>query len=140
MVGDGPERYSLENLTRELNANVIFTGRLEGDALNVWYNIAHVFILASYQEAFGAVTNEALLAGCYALISNKAGSSCLVEEGENGYTFSPMDVDELTDKMKRLVELTNSVDKVVLKPNHMRVSYKEKMVDLVKYLKGIIAS
>lgn len=140
VVGDGHERYSLENLTRELNANVIFTGRLEGDALNVWYNIAHVFILASYQEAFGAVTNEALLAGCYALISNKAGSSCLVEEGENGYTFSPMDVDELTDKMKRLVELTNSVDKVVLKPNHMRVSYKEKMVDLVKYLKGIIAS
>ena len=137
VVGDGHERSRLENLSRELNANVIFTGRLEGDALNVWYNIAHVFVLASYQEAFGAVTNEALLAGCYALISNKAGSACLIEEGENGYTFSPMDIDDLANKMQSLSELSKSTDKQVLKPNKMLISYKNRISSLVEHLKGI---
>ena len=40
VVGDGPERENLETLAKDLKANVLFTGRLEGDALNVWYNIA----------------------------------------------------------------------------------------------------
>ena len=137
VVGDGPERTKLEALARELKANVLLTGRLEGDALNAWYNIAQIFILPSYQEPFGAVTNEALLAGCYALISNKAGSSCLVEEGVNGYTFSPMDVDDMADKMQRLVDLSAPVDEIVLKPNRMGFSYKDRIKGLVEYLNKI---
>ena len=139
VVGDGPERQKLETLAIEQNANVLFTGRLEGDALNAWYNIASVFVLASYQEPFGAVTNEALLAGCYALISNKAGSSCLVEEGVNGYTFSPMDVDDLVDKMQRSVKLSKSVSEVVLKRNQMRVSYIDSIIGLLEFFKKIVA-
>lgn len=134
IVGDGPERADLEALARELNANVLFTGRLEGDALNVWYNIASVFILASYQESFGAVTNEALLAGCYALISNKAGSSCLIEDGVNGYTFSPMNVEELLDKMKKVAEYLIEYEGDGLKKNQMRVTYSEYMGKLVERL------
>lgn len=137
VVGDGPERKKLECLALELNANVLFTGRLECDELNVWYNIANAFVLASYQEPFGAVTNEALLAGCYALISNKTGSSCLVEEGVNGYTFSPMDVDDLADKMERILMFSEPLNDVLLKPNLMRVSYDDQMVKLVDSLKKI---
>lgn len=135
VVGDGPERQKLETLAIERNVNVLFTGRLEGDALNSWYNIASVFVLASYQEAFGAVTNEALLAGCYALISNKAGSSSLVEEGVNGYTFSPMDVDELAQKMEQVLLLGNNpcaYKKV--RENRMSMRYEEYMNTLIKRL------
>ena len=127
VVGDGPERENLETLAKYLKANVIFTGRLEGDALNVWYNIADAFVLASYQEAFGAVTNEALLAGCYALISNKTGSSCLVEEGINGYTFSPMNVEELAQKMEETSALLSTKEKKELKKNMMQISYSDYM-------------
>ncbi len=138
VVGDGPEREKLETLAVEQNANVLFTGRLEGDALNSWYNIASVFVLASYQEAFGAVTNEALLAGCYALISNKAGSSCLVEEGVNGYTFSPMDVEELAQKMDTISsKITQQNSRIVLKSNMMRVSFGGKMKELIDYISCI---
>ena len=137
VVGDGPERKKLECLALELKANVLFTGRLECDELNVWYNIANAFVLASYQEPFGAVTNEALLAGCYALISNKTGSSCLVEEDVNGYTFSPMDVDDLADKMERILMFSEPLNDVLLKPNLMRVSYDDQMVKLVDSLKKI---
>lgn len=123
IIGEGPESNNLKTLANDLQANVFFTGRLEGDALNVWYNIADVLVLPSYQEAFGAVTNEALLAGCYVLVSNKAGSSCLVEEGVNGYTFSPMDVDELERKMIDSTRFIIKYDKNGLKINQMKTSY-----------------
>ena len=134
VVGEGPEREKLETLAHDLCANVIFTGRLEGDELNVWYNIAHSLILPSYQESFGAVTNEALLAGCYALISNKAGSSCLVEEGVNGYTFSSMDVNELAKRMTDVAQLAVEYDADGLKKNQMRMSYASYMENLVKVI------
>lgn len=137
VVGDGPEREKLETLAIEQNANVLFTGRLEGDALNAWYNIASVFVLASYQEPFGAVTNEALLAGCYALISNKAGSSCLVENGVNGYVFTPWDMEDMTNKIEKLLVKTDVLNKVILRPNFMTLSYDEMKTDMLNYIKSI---
>ena len=134
VVGEGSERERLEALARELQANVLFTGRLEGDALNAWYDIADVFVLASFLESFGAVTNEALLAGCYALISNKAGSSSLVVEGVNGYTFSPMDVEELSQRMTDVANLPIEYEEDGLKKNQMQVTYSEYMDGLVEAL------
>ena len=134
VVGDGPKREDWEALARELSANVFFVGRLEGDALNVWYNVADIFVLPSYQEAFGAVTNEALLAGCYALVSNKAGSSCLIEEGVNGYTFSSMDVDELSDCMVKATKFALGYEENGLKKSNMIVPYEAYMKDLMRLL------
>lgn len=131
IVGDGSERNKLENLAREIAANVIFTGRLEGDALNVWYNVAEFFVLPSYLEPFGAVTNEALLAGCYALVSNKAGSSCLIEEGVNGYTFAPMDEQGLANRMEEIAQWEINYDASGLKENLMKVTYGKHMDDLI---------
>lgn len=134
VVGDGSKREDWEALARELNVNVLFIGRLEGDALNAWYNVADIFVLPSYQEAFGAVTNEALLAGCYALVSNKAGSSCLIEEGVNGYTFSPMDMEELATRMSEIAGYAVDYDANGLKKNQMLVSYDEYMQNMVNTL------
>lgn len=136
VVGDGPKREDWEALARELNANVLYMGRLEGDALNAWYNVADIFVLPSYQEAFGAVTNEALLAGCYALVSNKAGSSSLVDEGVNGYTFSPMDVDELFDGMMKATKFATCYDENGLKKSQMIVPYELYMRTLLELLQN----
>jgi len=134
IIGDGPEKYHLMRLADTLNISVRFTGRLEGEILNVWYDMADVLVLASCQEAFGAVTNEALLAGCYVLVSRKAGSACLVEEGANGYTFDPMNVEELMQRMKdvsRWIPLPVSNE---MKPNRMTISYRECMNRLIHHL------
>ena len=103
----------------------------------MWYNIADALVLASYQEAFGAVTNEALLAGCYALVSNKAGSACLVEEGVNGYTFSPMDVEELAQKMEKISALLSGKEEFVLKENMMQISYSDYICDIIKTINNL---
>lgn len=137
IVGDGSEKNRWEQLAHELNTNVIFTGRKEGADLNAWYNVADIFVLPSYQEPFGAVTNEALLAGCFALVSNKAGSSCLIEEGVNGFTFSPMDVDVLSSLMEETTQLQVEYADIGIKKNRMLVSYDIHIDGLIKKLGSI---
>ena len=130
IVGDGPEKEQLTKLASDLGITVVFTGRLEGDSLYAWYNVANCFVLASYQEPFGAVTNEALLAGCWCIISNKAGSQCLIEDGKNGFTFAPMNVIELTEKMKLAVGKYQYKDCDNVKDNLMLVTYDQCLHDL----------
>lgn len=125
IVGSGEEENRLRQLTVDLELdNVLFTGRLDGEELYSWYNVADYFVLASYLEAFGAVTNEALLAGCYSLISNKAGSRCLIEDGVNGFTFESMDVNELNEKMRLAIKKFPKIRPLnSVKPNLMSDIY-----------------
>lgn len=91
IVGSGEYEKTLYEMAQN-DQRIIFTGRKEGDELYAWYNVAQLFTLPSYQEAFGAVTNEALLGGCRCLVSNKAGSQCLIKETANGRTFDPYNI------------------------------------------------
>lgn len=134
IVGSGLYEDTLKSLAEEDN-RIIFAGRLEGDSLYAWYNVANAFILASYQESFGAVTNEALLGGCTALISSKAGSRCLVEEDVNGNTFNPYDEEEI------LHVLTNTFQKekhitlpLSLRENKMKIKFDDCFSDVVNAL------
>lgn len=108
IVGDGEEMENLKKKSENCQ-NIIFTGRLEGGELYAWYNIANVFTLPSYQEAFGAVTNEALVAGCNALVSKDAGSNCLINNGENGYVIDPNDMCDFISKLVMTMNETPSV-------------------------------
>lgn len=138
LIGSGEEEESLYTLVRETGANVIFTGRLEGADLYAWYNVIDYFVLASTQEAFGAVTNEALMAGCYSLISDRAGSRCLIKEGENGAIFDPMDIDELYAKMEWAAKefpRQRPLDKV--KENLMVWEYDEEIRKLTRRLANL---
>lgn len=138
VVGDGPEKENLMNLAQELHSNVIFTGRLEGENLYQWYNIADIFVLASYLEPFGAVTNEALLAGCYSLISKKAGSQCLIVDNVNGFTFSPNNVQELFNKMVAVRDkLSFGHQLVSIKKSLMLIDYKVIMSKLISTLQSM---
>lgn len=129
IVGDGVEMPSLKSMI-DMN-NVIFTGRMEGDDLYAWYNVGDCFVLASYQEPFGAVTNEALLAGCWCLVSEKAGSQCLIKEGYNGYTFNPHNIEELKEKMELSYQRNRSRNHQETVKNSLMV---EKFPELMDHL------
>ena len=130
IVGDGEERGELESMAASCD-NIIFTGRLEGDSLYAWYNVAQCFALPSLVEPFGAVTNEALQGGCKVLISNVAGSSCLVRDGANGYVIDPKDTDGFIRKLKSAFsETTGCV--LMEEPRKNLMVYKfEKQMDLL---------
>lgn len=100
VVGDGEERRKLEQLAAQLRKHVLFVGWKNGCELLAWFRIAHVLVLASFREPFGAVVNEALLAGCRVCVSERAGSACLVTP-DNGSVFNPEDKNELTVKLQQ---------------------------------------
>lgn len=93
-VGDGPMEAELKTLASATGKEIIFAGRYDDDEIRAWFNIGDIFVLASTQEAFGAVTNEALLGGCYVLLSRNCGSECLINE-ENGRLFDPNEPHQL---------------------------------------------
>ncbi len=141
IIGDGPERPALERQAAATGADIRFTGRLEGDALWLWYNLADVFVLPSYQEAFGAVTAEALLAGCRGLISEKAGSQCLIRPGRNGDVFNPFDADQLGRKLRtELAACPPRRDPATLRPSTMLETYDERMQKLTEHLTRLTQS
>lgn len=105
IVGEGLLRDCLENEAKELNVNVEFVGRKNDSDLTAWYCCADVFVLPSVIEPFGAVTNEALLGGCNCVISKRAGSACLIEEGINGYLADPNSVDDIAKQIGKACQL-----------------------------------
>lgn len=101
LVGDGEMKTAVNKQIKELNIEnrVIQTGALYGDDLYAWYYLADFFVLASYQEAFGAVVNEALAGGCFALVSDHAGAHTLIQNDVNGYVFKSGSKEDLKDKL-----------------------------------------
>ncbi|MCC8071468.1 MAG: glycosyltransferase family 4 protein [Bacteroidales bacterium] len=79
IVGEGSSLKELKHLAETTGADIRFLGRLEGPELAAAYLVADCLVLSSICEPFGAVVNEALLAGCRCLVSNRAGAACLVE-------------------------------------------------------------
>ena len=128
IVGDGPEREKLEALA---TGQVIFIGRLEGDALYAWYNVADVLALLSRREAFGAVTGEALMAGAKVLVSSKAGSACLVTE-RNGRVADIDDPEKTARQLAELLDAAEARNYGQLRNSTMEVTLNERIDALVK--------
>lgn len=131
IIGRGECEEELKLLDKQLNTDIIFTGFKQGEELYAWYNIADVFVLPSTQEAFGAVTNEALIAGCFCLVSDKAGSNTLIEDGYNGYVLHTKNKSDFIQKLGISLENISKKECIVLKDNMMKksfVSYIQKMI------------
>lgn len=127
MVGEGDELASLQKEVESLGIKnkVLFIGKKQGIELSAYYNLGQLFVLASLYEAFGAVVNEALLAGCYTLCSSAAGAAGMIEEGENGAVFDPRSITELTAKLEAAMLKHTPLEQVEVKPNRMKQSYRE---------------
>lgn len=133
VIGDGPDRTALESMA----PGTLFTGKLSGDELLAWYNLIDVLVLPSMQEAYGAVTGEALMAGAKVVVSRKAGSSDLVLEGKNGYIVDPFDLDGMTAAMARLLEEVPVDRPLVLRDNlhpHRFASCMDAMLEKIALL------
>ena len=133
LIGDGPERAALEALAPE----ALFTGMLTGDELLAWYNLIDVLVLPSTQEAYGAVTGEALMAGAKVVVSRKAGSAGLVREGENGYVVPPTDVAALTDRIGKLLDEIPSGRPLILRENRLPYRFETCIRELIEKLKTL---
>ena len=57
-----------------------------------------MFILPSQFEPFGAVVNEALVAGCYVIVSDKVGAASLISSS-NGSIFESNNQKQLAEEI-----------------------------------------
>ena len=82
-----------------------YTGFLSAAAIRTELGTSDVFVLPTRQDTYAAVVHEAACLGLPLLISNRAGAAdALVKHGLNGFIFDPENPDELTGRMRELME------------------------------------
>ena len=93
IVGEGPERSSLETLARSLRLerNVNFTGRLDGGELTGRLKAARVLAMPSVREGYGLTVVEAMAAGAVPVVVRAPMSAAadLVTDGVDGLVCDP---------------------------------------------------
>lgn len=91
IVGEGPEKASLEALTNELGleGRVIFTGNIDNSKLGAYYMLADLFVLPSittyFADACPLVVNEAMYFSKPVVTSDAVGTTFMIKDGENGF-------------------------------------------------------
>lgn len=104
LVGDGPERYKLEELCRELNLcdRVKFLGKVM-DTQHV-LQLSDLFILPSETESFGLAALEAMAVGVPVISSNTGGIPEVNVQGVTGYLSNVGDVDDMANNALEILK------------------------------------
>lgn len=106
IVGDGSESRRLKDqaVSRGLDTRVDFLG-LQGNAtIRSCLAEADLLVLPSRWDGWGAVVNEALMAGVPVICSDWCGASALIRAGWNGDVFRCGSVDDLAATLQRWID------------------------------------
>lgn len=108
MVGDGPEKESLQDLARDLKCadRIEWVGQVGHSEIGKYYLNAHVFCLPSYNDSYPTVLMEALSYGL-PLIATDVGS-CKEIVGDCGIVISSGNVEAIVDAVKKLTHSSTS--------------------------------
>lgn len=106
VVGSGVDEDALKEQVQlaGLSDNIIFHGRKEYSELSQLYDAADVFVFPSLGDYRALVTFEAISVGLPIIGSiHDGGSGEVVIENENGYLIDPRNIDELSDKLVKII-------------------------------------
>ena len=90
LIGDGPERKSLENLAKNINLNVEFLGNKSKEEIINYLHNSHLFVSSSIRlkeqtEGTPTVIMEAMAAGLPVISTNVGGAKFILQEKDNGF-------------------------------------------------------
>ena len=107
LVGGGDQRKNLETLSDQLGigSRVTFHGHASEADLRALYTRASVFAIASIAELQSIATMEAMASGLPVVAANAVALPHLVHDGENGFLFEPGNVDDLAEKLGRVLTM-----------------------------------
>jgi N-acetyl-alpha-D-glucosaminyl L-malate synthase BshA len=110
MVGDGPERHKVEELTRSLAvcAHVKFIGKQE--AVEDLLSISDLFVLPSQTESFGLAALEAMACEVPVISSNSGGIPEINIQGKTGF-LSP--VGDYEDMAKNAIYILENEERML---------------------------
>ncbi|MFC2122475.1 glycosyltransferase family 4 protein [Bacteroidota bacterium] len=106
IVGDGLEKGKLRRLCREKNVeeNVLFTGKISHEQTLAYLRSADVFVLNSRYEGLPHTVLEAMTCRCPVIATNIDGTTEVVEDGVTGFTVEPGNKGQLLEKVVFLLE------------------------------------
>ncbi|MBW7867245.1 MAG: N-acetyl-alpha-D-glucosaminyl L-malate synthase BshA [Brumimicrobium sp.] len=106
LVGDGPERYNIELLCRELGAcdRVLMLGKIRDTPKLL--SIGDLFLLPSLTESFGLAALEAMAVGVPVISTNSGG---LPEVNMHGYSGFLSDVGDIEDMAKNGIKILEDI-------------------------------
>lgn len=124
LVGDGPERNTIEGLCRELGIyeEVRFLGKLE--AVEEVLSVADLFIMPSEKESFGLAALEAMACEVPVISSNAGGIPELNLDGISGFTSNIGDIEEMT---KNALHILNDKHLSTFKANALKTAKEFEM-------------
>jgi len=104
LIGDGPERESLEQLCREkgICSDIRFLGKQ--DAVEELLAIGDLFIIPSESESFGLAALEAMAVEVPVISSNTGGLPEVNLHGKTGFTSNVGDVDDMASNALKLLQ------------------------------------
>lgn len=103
-VGDGPERVTAEELSRQLGIcdEIRFVGKQE--QMEDILAIADLFLLTSEYESFGLAALEAMAAGVPVISTNAGGLSEIMVQGVTGYMSDIGDIKDMSRNAIRILK------------------------------------
>jgi glycosyltransferase involved in cell wall biosynthesis len=107
VIGEGPERESLVQLSRRLGveAMVTFLGAVDHQVLKGAFQACQAFVFPTLQDFVGRVVVEALSAGAPVVVSPMTGAvGTIVHDGVNGIVVDPRDASALAEAMHRAAD------------------------------------
>lgn len=103
VVGDGPERGTLEQLSRSLAIDEIIDFVGIADDVAPYLRDADVFVLPSHAEGLSNALLEAMAVGLPVIVSNVPGNADVVEHGRTGLVFEVGNASELAASLVRVL-------------------------------------
>jgi glycosyltransferase involved in cell wall biosynthesis len=106
IAGQGEYLETLQDIARKsgVNDRVIFSGFIPHDEAVAYYNAADVFIMPTLTiEGLPFVLLEAMSCGTPVIASRIGGNASLLSDGVDGLLVEPGDVNDLTEKIGRLI-------------------------------------
>ena len=121
VVGDGPLRKELEELSEVLGVNAIFTGSVSKNKVAFYLSNSDLFILNSSYEGLPHIVLEAMHYGASVLASRVGGTPEIVLDENNGFLFEFDNIEELVNKIKFL-KSNSSIREALVKSGKLTIS------------------
>lgn len=105
IIGEGPERKNLENLSQKLQLESKVTFHLYQPKTKVmeFFKNAYMVVVPSITEAFGFVTIEGMSVKTPVIGSNTSGIAEIIRHKRDGLLFEPQNTEDLFEKMNMLL-------------------------------------
>jgi len=102
--GDGPEENNLRKLAKKtgLEESIKFLGRINHQEVIKIMNSCEIFILPSWNEAFGVVYLEAMANGKPVIACKGEGIDGIIKDKKTGILVKPKDVDSIVEAIDYL--------------------------------------